>query len=97
MDDTYKTGGNFTVGCVRPPRSCGYMTVDSPTHDTLYWIPADEDLAAVIIQPGEGSQSFNSLMKTAQDVKDFFVKNYPTAFGKEGPNEELAKKFLDLR
>lgn len=58
---------------------------------------ADGVLTATIILPGEGSNSFEALMKTTQDVKDFFATHYPSAFGSEGPGEEVAKDFLERR
>ncbi len=36
-------------------------------------------------------------MKTTQDVRDFFSKNYPTAFYPNGPSEDAVKDFLQLR
>lgn len=60
-------------------------------------VPADGVLTAVIVLPHEGKTSFGSLMKTTQDVKDFFAKHYSFAFGPEGPSEEIAKTFLGKR
>lgn len=58
---------------------------------------AEEDLAAVVIQPEKGRLSFSSLMKTSEDVKRFFAKWYPGTFGAEGPSPEIVQDFLDLR
>ena len=54
-------------------------------------------LTATVILPGEGSNTFEALMKTTQDVRDFFATYYATSFGPEGPSEEVAKDFLDRR
>ncbi|CAM9788399.1 unnamed protein product [Scytosiphon promiscuus] len=54
-------------------------------------------ITAVVVLPYEGSASFGSLMKTTKDVKDFFARHYPFAFGLEGPSEELAEEFLEKR
>lgn len=54
-------------------------------------------MTAVVIQPRKGKTSFESLMKTPQDVRDFFAKWYPNVFGPNGPGEEVAKDFLERR
>ncbi|CAN0540233.1 unnamed protein product, partial [Scytosiphon promiscuus] len=59
--------------------------------------PADGVITAVVVLPYEGSTSFGSLMKTTKEVKDFFARHYPFAFGLEGPSEELAEEFLQKR
>lgn len=52
---------------------------------------------AVVILPREGKNSFGALMKTTQDVRDFFFKNFPQAFGPGGPSDEIAKDFLERK
>ncbi|CAM9316308.1 unnamed protein product [Hapterophycus canaliculatus] len=61
--------------------------------------PARSDgvLTAVIALSDKGKPSFESLMKTTQDVKAFFARHYPFAFGPDGPSEETAKDFLEKR
>lgn len=54
-------------------------------------------LTATVVLPSEGKTSFDALMKTTQDVRDFFGDYYPSAFGHEGPSEEVAKEFLERR
>lgn len=54
-------------------------------------------LSAVVLLPSEGKNSFGSLMKTRQDVRDFFSKNYPAIFYPDGPSEDAVKDFLELR
>lgn len=56
---------------------------------------ADGMLTGVVILPTEGKTSFGALMKTTQDVRDFFSKHYPKAFGSEGPSDEIANDFLE--
>ncbi|CAN0208273.1 unnamed protein product [Ectocarpus sp. 6 AP-2014] len=58
---------------------------------------SDGMLTATVVLPSEGKTSFDALMKTTQDVRDFFVHYYPSAFGHEGPSEEVAKEFLERR
>lgn len=58
---------------------------------------ADGIITATIVLPSEGEASFGALMKTPQDVRDFFGTHYPSAFGREGPSEEVAKDFLERR
>ena len=58
---------------------------------------ADGTITGVIVLPSEGKNTFGALMKTAQGVRDFFGKHYPSAFGPEGPSEEIAKDFLERR
>lgn len=58
---------------------------------------ADGMSTAVVLLPSEGKNSFGALMKTTQDVRDFFSQHYPNAFGPEGPSEEVAKDFLERR
>lgn len=62
---------------------------------SIYLVIADGESTAVVILPGEGKSSFGALMKTTQDVRDFFSKHYPNAFGSEGPSEEIAEEFLE--
>lgn len=57
----------------------------------------DGMLTAVVILSGEGKDSFGALMKTTQDVRDFFSKYYPKVFGSGGPSEETAKDFLERK
>eukprot|EP00752_Nemacystus_decipiens_P010969 g9749.t1 len=54
-------------------------------------------ITAVVILPSEGKTAFGALMKTTQDVRDFFGTHYPSTFGREGPSEEVAKDFLERR
>lgn len=54
-------------------------------------------LTATVVLPGKGATSFEALMKTTKDVRDFFGKWYPSSFGPEGPSEEAAKDFLERR
>ena len=54
-------------------------------------------LTAALVLPGEGSTTFETLMKTTQDVRDFFATYYPTSFGPEGPSEEVAEDLLGRR
>lgn len=58
---------------------------------------ADGTVTSVVIQPGEGKTTFGALMKTTEDVRHFFGTHYPSAFGREGPSEEIAKDFLERR
>lgn len=58
---------------------------------------ADGNITSVVILPGEGKTSFGALMRTTQDVRDFFGTHYPSAFGSEGPSEEVAADFLQRR
>lgn len=51
----------------------------------------------MVILPSSGKTSFGSLMKTTQDVRDFFGRHYPSAFGLEGPSVEVAKDFHERR
>lgn len=54
-------------------------------------------LTAVVILPSSGKTSFGALMKTTQDVRGFFGRHYPSAFGREGPSVEVAKDFHERR
>ena len=54
-------------------------------------------LTATVVLPGEGPNTFEALMKTTQDVKNFFATHYPICFGPKGPSEEVAKAFLGQR
>lgn len=58
---------------------------------------ADGTVSGVVILPGEGKNTFRTLMETPQDVRVFFGKHYPSAFGPEGPSEEIAKEFFERR
>lgn len=57
----------------------------------------DGMLTATVVLPGEGPNTFEALMKTTQDVKNFFATHYPICFGPKGPSEEVAKAFLGQR
>ena len=58
---------------------------------------ADGNATATIVLPSQGENTFGALMRTAQDVRDFFGTHYPCAFGPEGPSEEVAKDFLERK
>lgn len=58
---------------------------------------ADGTITGAVILDGESKNNFGALMKTAQDVRDFFGTHYPMAFGSEGPSDEIAKDFLERR
>lgn len=57
----------------------------------------DGVITATVILPKEGKRAFESLMKTTQDVRDFFGSNHPGLFGPTGPSEEVARDFLQRR
>lgn len=64
---------------------------------TMYIILSGGKLTAVVILPNSGKTSFGALMKTTQDVRGFFGRHYPSAFGHEGPSVEVAKDFHERR
>lgn len=70
---------------------------DWPVPDETIPMSADGMLTTTAVLPGEGKTSFEALMKTPQDVRDYFGKCFPAAFGPDGPNEEVATEFLEVR
>lgn len=69
----------------------------APITDETLSILADGMLTGTVVLPGEGDTSFEALMKSPQDVRDFFAKWYPSAFGPDGPSEEVAQDFFKRR
>ncbi|CAM9312188.1 unnamed protein product, partial [Phaeothamnion confervicola] len=55
---------------------------------------ADGSLTATVVLPGSGPESFETLMKSPEDVRAFFASRYPTAFGRDGPGEAFCAEFL---
>lgn len=74
-----------------------YSAGDWPSPDEKLSMPADGMLTCTVVLPGEGGTSFEALMKSPQDVRDFFAKWYPIAFGPDGPSEEVAIDFFKRR
>lgn len=60
-------------------------------------VVAEGIVTATIVLTGKGKNTYGTLMKTPQDVRDFFGTHYPCTFGPKGPSEEVAKDFLERR
>ncbi|CAM9713069.1 unnamed protein product [Sphacelaria rigidula] len=58
---------------------------------------SDGVITAALILPKEGKVTFETLMSTTQDVREYFGRNHPGIFGPEGPHEAFARNFLEQR
>ncbi|CAN0145901.1 unnamed protein product [Scytosiphon promiscuus] len=52
--------------------------------------------AALMLPRGE-KVTFETLMTTTQDVRDYFGSNHPGLYGPEGPDEDVARNLLEQR
>lgn len=69
---------------VRGTRSIGFDSTDGVA------------TAALMMPPGD-QVTFEKLMKTTQDVRDYFGSNHPGLYGPDGPNEKVARSLLEQR
>ncbi|CAN0145885.1 unnamed protein product [Scytosiphon promiscuus] len=75
--------------CAHTSNSKKGLVVGSPRSDGV--------VTASVILPKESKKTFETLMKTTEDVRNYFGSNHPGLFGPNGPSEEVAKDFLQRR